>query len=173
MDEFTGLTEAITQQYPVLGQHRFVLQRGTGSHSLEFFPAWGRDNPNPGEHTIEVREPSLKGQRLQEAVTGDMLHLLGAVDPRSGVAIDPTFLRLKRQFAATITPDQKALDLAAYRRDHEGRSFEDFMDRSRLDAYLRGYIVNQWPREFYTSQQRSLLETIRQYLQGPPETAAR
>lgn len=163
------LLAEIARQYPAIGRHRFTLRRGQGPGQLEFFPAWEERNPTPGEHTIEIRNPALTGQALQDAIAGDALHLLGAVDPRTGKAVDPAFRALKEQFLGTLTPEQVAVDRRVYGESGDPRPFEQWMERSRGDAYLRGYLfpdaADEWRRQgVYTPEQQGLLERIRRYL---------
>jgi hypothetical protein len=101
-----------------------------------------------------------------------MLHYMGAVDPRSGQVIDPTYFKLKQQLLNSRTPEQRRIDDRAYQRDlpyykGEKPTKEDWMQFNRGDAYIRGYITpdadDNW-REMYTQEQRALLDIMKQYL---------
>ena len=173
-DEFSQLVEEIKRAYPALAPYEFVIQRGTGEGHLEFYPAWEKHNPNPGRHTIEVRNPNLKGQALKDAIAGDMLHLLGSVDPRSGRAISPEFARLKQQFKATLTPQQLEVDKRVHAQSGDPRPFDQWFDVSRLDAYLRGYLfpdeADEWRRQgVYTPEQQKILQQLQQHLKAAPQ----
>lgn len=175
-----GLLSGITQQYPLLGPHlsNAVVQWGppqSDGRQLEFYPPWESDNPNPGKTTLELYNRSLQGQGLQNAVAGDMLHLVGSIDPRTGQPVDPTYYGMKQSFAGMLTPQQQAVDQRAYQQEapmYGGNlpPFGDWMQRNRLDAYIRGYITpdaaDNW-RDVYNTQQLNQLEAMRAYLMGP------
>lgn len=166
-----ALLQRIYQQYPAIADHPYsvVDSRGKPSKfggSIEFFSPDEPDNPKPGRATVEVYSQDLKGDALDKAVFGDMLHYLPQVDP--------VFNEQRQAYRKLITPEQAAIDRGAYDRAKaeygEDRPFDDWMDISRLDAHLRGYLApdanDEWAGS-YTPEQISVLDGIRSYLQTP------
>ncbi len=167
----------IGKQYPALQPYLkdVRVQRGMGEGHLEFFPPWEEQNPNPGKMTLEIRDPSLKGDELNKAIAGDMLHMLGATDPRSGKSVDPQWLTLKNDLLSKRSPRSQEIDRREYQREEpQGhRSFEDWMAQSRGDAYIRGYLTpdtaDEWrKRGVYTPEMTQTLDKMSQYLKQAP-----
>ncbi|OFX03555.1 MAG: hypothetical protein A3E78_16665 [Alphaproteobacteria bacterium RIFCSPHIGHO2_12_FULL_63_12] len=175
-EDLDALLASIQEQYPPLASQKLSIRRGLKDRSgrlLEFYPEWESWNPNPGTHTIEVREPGLRGRVLEESVAGDALHLLGAVDPRTGQPVDPVWRTMKDAFAASMSPRNMEREQIAYqtrqKRGEETRPFQDYFENSRLDAYIRAGIfpmVNpDWQKPgVFTLEQKTLLERMREYL---------
>ena len=149
--------------------------RNIGGGYLEFYPPWELHNPNPGRTTLELYDKDLQqGEGLENAIAGDAMHLLGAVDPRTGQPVDEHFHGMKQRLIGSLTPDQLAIDRRAYdsaqsRGDH--RSFDDWMQDSRGDAYIRGYITpdanDEWRKnEAYTPGQQILLDALSAYVRS-------
>jgi hypothetical protein len=152
-------------------QFAFMLAPQTDGRQLEFYPPWERDNPQPGKATVQLFNQRESPEVTQNLITGDMLHYLGAIDPRSGQPIDPTFFKLKQKLLASRTDEQKRIDDRAYQRDlpqyKNPPSKEDWMQFNRGDAYIRGKLTpdaqDNW-RDMYTPQQSQLLDLMQQYL---------
>lgn len=157
--------------YPALSGSglQVVDSRSNGmndNRQLEYYPANESWNPLPGKPTIDVFNPAIKGQGFQDAVAADMLHGL----PQR----DPTWRAYREQFKTTLTPRQQAIDRQAYAEDRaqgETRSYGEWMDGNRVDAYLRGYLFpdanDEWRKGgVYTPQQSQVLDRMRAYLQG-------
>lgn len=169
------------ERWPALRPHldNFVIKNGdpannVGGGYLEFYPPWELHNPHPGKSTIAIFDKTLQGKHLEDAVAGDALHLLGAKDPRTDQPVDPHFYELKQRLMSTLTPEQLKVDMEAYKRDQardpkDERTFQEWMETSRGDAYIRGYITpdkdNNW-RDVYTDEQKAILEDMRTYLEG-------
>lgn len=124
----------------------------------EFYHPKEDSNPHPGYPTIDVYKDS---SNMQDALIGEMLHYLPYVDP--------PYENLRQKFRDSITPDQKSIDVKAYGRggyENEG-TFRDWMDRSRLDAYIRAGLSPEnnpdW-RGFQTSEQIDIINAIRELL---------
>lgn len=161
---------AIYQRYPALkqlGDVQIIDSRAKGmadGRQLEYYPADETDNPKPGKPTIEVFNPELKDHDYEDAIAADMLHGLKAADPTWGT--------LRNTFAQTITPSQKKVDQRTYSEDvknGEKRSFDQWMQDNRVDAYLRGYLFpdkqDEWRKGgAYTDAQKKLLEQMRGHL---------
>ena len=133
--------------------------------SLEYYPPGERMNPKPGKRTIELFNPALRGDALRSALAGDMLHGLPE--------IDEDFAGLRQRFKSSLTPEQSKFDRSVYaqnREDHD--TFDSWMERSWLDAYIRGYLFpdqnDEWRKSgVYTPGQQTLLEEMRQHIQKP------
>lgn len=187
-EDLDEILESLQAEFPALRNHEFSLRRGIpnpqGGHHLEFYPAWepgapGRGRPEPGRHVIEILNPELTGRPLREMVAGDMLHLLGAVNPSTGQPVDPRWRALKQVFRDSLTPEQMQLESSIYtelaRRGREQRPFDDYLDQVRLDGYIRAGIfplVNpDWHRpgsRAFTGEQRALIEEMRRHLMTEP-----
>lgn len=177
---FTPMLEDIAKEWPALKDHlgNFIVKNGdekdnVGGGHLEFYPPWESHNPHPGRSTIEIFDKDLTGKALQDAIAADALHLLGAKDPRNDQPIDPKFYEMKQQLLSTLTPEQLKVDMDAYKRDQarnpdDERTFREWMETSRGDAYIRGYIKpdkdNNW-RDVYTPEQKAILDDMKAYLE--------
>lgn len=172
---YANALAAAIQRYPVLQPYRNMLTTRAGTanddRQLEFYPPWESENPSPGHITLEMypRGPQ-SGPALERAIANDSLHYLGAIDPRSGQPVDPHYYGLKQQFIQSLTPQQLAVDQRAYQQERqqgEDRSFDDWMQQSRADAYLRAFMSPEdnpeW-RHTFVPEQQPLLSTIRSYL---------
>jgi hypothetical protein len=172
----------IYQEYPKLKDYDYraiVDPSLLGEQgNIEFYSAGTSPNPkglamslppvSQNNPTIVLK--SLESNpNLEERLLGDMLHEL----PKK----DETFANLKKEFQENMTNDQKEKDIIAYNKSilpssagpysyGEKRSFEDWNEQSRSDAYIRGYIANQWDKKIYTKKQKEILEKIKKYLQG-------
>jgi hypothetical protein len=157
----------VHERYPVTRKvNAFVVDsRGLPSAhggGLEYYPATENSNPLPGLNAVELFDSGLEGELLNRAVAGDVLHGLPDYDPAFGA--------MRSEFRDTITPEQRAFDEKAYARGRESHdTFDSWMDRSQLDAYIRGYLFPdknaEWIKEgVYTPTQRVLLEKMRAYL---------
>ena len=177
-----NFTDSIYREYPRLRGLGFEIldsrnigllnPRNRGGGRLEFYPPDERDNPVQGKPTIEIFDPYLGGKHLEQAVFGDMLHYMPEVDP--------AFAHLRDEFAGTLTDEQKSVDEDAYSRGviradldephGERRTFEDWFNRSRLAAYIRGYLApderDEW-RDVYTEKQKKLLDRMEALLRKP------
>ena len=60
--------------------------------------------------------------------------------------------------------DRLQHDVEMYFRDveeyGEDRPFEQWNEVSRKDAFIRGYAVGQWEPEYYTDEQKSVIDTM-------------
>lgn len=149
---------------------------GSGPYESEVYQPWDDQNPNKGKFTVELRSAKSKGQTgqaLQDSIAAESFHYLGATKP-NGIPVDPTWYKLKQQFRQTLTP--RDLELAKQhwqeeQKSGEKRSFDQFMNQSYLDMFVRGYIfpesqgrewVNRkgkWP-----AQQSAVLDKMKQLL---------
>jgi|TARA_R110000824_G_scaffold140979_1_gene307307 hypothetical protein len=142
-----------------------------GMGQLEFFPVGEINSPSPDKTVIEIYNPNLKGEWLEQAVFGDMLHGL----PNK----DPEFTELRNQFKDSLTGDQMKLAVDMYERqeatsEHPPREFDKAFDVSILDGFVRGYIApdehDEWRQtNFYTDEQKGILDNMVNLLQQGEE----
>lgn len=163
-------------KYQALAKHRDMFglmvspDPGDG-RQLEYYPPWEDMNPLPGKATVELYNTGESPEVTQNLIAGDMLHYMGAIDPRTGQPVDPTYYNLKQQVLRSRTPDQRGIDDRAYQRDlpfyNNPPSQDDWMQFNRGDAYIRGKLTpdaqDNW-RDMYTPDQTRMLEKLRQYL---------
>lgn len=174
--DIDAIKARVIAQYPTLEPTVNALRVIWGKspvadgRKLEFYPPWESDNPMPGGPTLELFKPQMQGNALRDAIAGDSLHYLGAIDPRTGKPIDEQWMGMKRALRQSLTPEQLAVDRRAYeeaKANGDNRPFEDWMQDSRTDAYIRGYITpdadNNW-RDVYNPAQKSLLSGMKNYL---------
>src|SRR5437762_1202895 len=136
--------EAAATRWPVLRDKGIAVGWGpaqSDERQLEFYPPWEERNPQRGKPFIEVYNRGLAGDELSNAIAGDMLHYLAAIDPRTQTPIDPAWRNLRSAFARTITPEQAEIDRRAYEASRDPRPFDQWHDASRLDAYIRGLLL--------------------------------
>lgn len=182
--KYESALKNIAARWPSVASHlnSFVVRDGdaaVGNNAnrgyMEFIPAWDNTTgPHPGRPIIEVYDKSLAGKRLENMIAGDTLHHLGAIDPRTGTAIDPGYQKMKQELIASRTPGQNASDQQVYQKDKanfpdETGPFDDWMNTSRADAYIRGRITpdsnDNW-RDFYTPAQHEILDRMQAYLES-------
>lgn len=182
MADYQDVLDNLSTRYPQLAPHlkNTVISRGNPSEAngrlLEYYPPWEDDNPTPGKSHTQIFDPKLTGDSLHGAVAADMLHLLGAVDPRTGEPIDANFLALKNKMAEGMTPEHHRTNLEAYKMDKRDfgdvGSYDDWMKNSRIDAYSRaGVFPEQNPewKGFLTPQQEETAGQMRSYLESAPQ----
>lgn len=166
----TGPMDSVYRRYPrlrTLGDVNVVDSRSGGmkdDRQLEYYPADERDNPKPGRPTIEIFNPAIQGQAYDDAIAADMLHGLKTADPQ--------WRAMRQQYLQTLSPANKAMDQRAYAEDRkrgETRTFDQWMEDNRGDAYLRGYLfpdkVDEWRKQgVYDDAQKRQLERMRLHL---------
>ena len=164
---FRGMVQSITKQYPRLGGADWQVFYGDQKNNprggfLEFYPPDERDNPRPGSPSIEVFDRSVRGDDLRQMVFGDMLHHLSGTDPQ--------WKKLRQQYSDTISQEQKKREYEYEVTNFgETRDIKKWWDVSRLDAHVRGYIADQWPKDdgFYSDKQKDILREMQQLLTQP------
>ena len=116
---------------------------------LEFYHP--EDSPTKG-FLMEIYNPALQGKKLQDAIFGEMLH--------AAPSLSPAYKKAKQDLVLTFTPAQIESHKRAYEQSGDTRPFDKFMDVSRTDAFIRGYIANQWPDYPYTIIQRRMMDQM-------------
>jgi hypothetical protein len=165
---------------PYLSQVQIQDGKKTNPHDdrgLEFYPPWESQNPNKGRITLELFD-QMKGPALTNALGGDMLHYLGAVNPQTKQPIDPKYYSMKQQVLNARTAHQDAVDRSIYqsavKNGGEKRSYQDWLMQSRIDAYIRGYVTpemggrypDEWRKNgwYNDPKMKQAVEGIRQYV---------
>lgn len=155
-------------QYP--GLKRFGIQTVDSSSTgmdwrgqpyagrkMEFYPPDESYNPKPGKPTIEVFSKDVGGK---DALGEIFSHLLPKVDP--------DFRDARSKFIASIDPKQKEMLAGDYRQQirsglyQKGKqpTFEQWLNTNGGDAFFRGYIADQYPKEFYRSDQVDIFKPL-------------
>ena len=176
-DPYAGAVSAVQQRFPRLARIPLNVTAGKGPYESEVYQPWQSNNPAKGKFTVEMRSDKAKAQRgpmLQDAIAAESFHHLGTTKP-DGKPVDPEWWNLKQEFRKTLTP--RDLELAKQhwqeeQKSGEKRSFDQFMNQSYLDMFLRGYMFpesqgqewvdrkGKWP-----SQQAAVLEKMKGLLQ--------
>lgn len=175
----------VASAYPRLKPYlsQVKIQQGTKAkdddRGLEFYSPWESDNPNRGKITLELFD-KMQGKELTDALAGDLLHHLGSVNPTTGKPVDPQYYAMKQQVMNARTPQQDAIDRKVYndakRQEGESRSYKDWLQQSRIDAYVRGYVTpvlggkypDEWRKNGFYAQpkMKQAVEKISQYVTG-------
>ena len=190
----SSIFEPIYEKFPRLRSNDFRLvvdpELMGGQGDIEFIRAGDSTYPegpviNEDNPTIALR--SLESNpNLQKRILGDMLHDLPETDEK--------FNSMREEFKTSMTPRQKDLDRRVYKEatmpegsvvnsdlepsyggkklKHaygEDRSYKDWHDRSRLDAWVRGRIAGQWGDEYYTDKQKEITDNMVRYLKEEEE----
>ena len=176
----------VAKAYPGLAPHlaNVAVQWGKSSgpkddRQLEYYPPWEADNPNPGKSTVELYNRDLKGADLTDSVGLDMLHYIGAVDPRTSQPVDPAYYALKKAMGNEVGKANRHMDWEAYNQDthdYGPQSFQDWLDKNRTDAYIRGYVSPRMNPEWqqpgmYTPSMSAVGDKIKAYLANAPAPA--
>jgi hypothetical protein len=166
-----------------------TVQQGTKAagddRGLEFYPPWESKNPNPGKITLELYD-KMQGPALTTALGGDLLHYLGGTDPKTGKPVDPQYAAMKQAVLKARTPQQDALDRRIYaeaiKNEGERRPYAQWLDQSRIDAYIRGYVTpelggrypDEWRKNGFYKDPNMLkaVQAIQQYVTTAPQQKA-
>jgi len=183
----------VAKQFPRLVPYLSQVQIQQGKKTdpnddrgLEFYPPWESENPNKGKITLELYD-QMKGPQLTQALGGDLLHYLGAINPQTNVPIDPRYYAMKQAVMNARTPQQDAMDRREYasavKNEGEKRPYEQWLQQSRIDAYIRGYVTpelggrypDEWRRQHQYSQPSmwKAVEDIRKYVTAAEAAGAK
>jgi hypothetical protein len=85
--------------------------------------------------------------------------------------VDPVVKKAYEDLEGSMTPKQQGIlrDQYEYAQKNEGetRSFEEWRDIAGQPGFFRGYLFQQWPKDFtdmaYTSEQRQKLDKLMTY----------
>lgn len=153
-----AMLEEVYAQYPGLRKYNFQFKDskakpGETRHLEFYFPGESHstfnDKSRPG---IERFDPNMG----KMDILGDMLHYIPTADKEVG--------KLRNEFQSSITEDQKRNmlypDYQAQIRDglfgDKKPSFDEWLQKNGGDAFFRGYLANQYPKDAYTKEQVAL-----------------
>jgi hypothetical protein len=178
---YDQVLQGIRAKYPPLQRHPFSIinaaQDNPEAYS-EFYPAWEEENPQPGQHTIEAYSKLQNSPHQEDLITGEMLHLLGGETPQ-GAPVDPEYQKMKQSFIGAFSPEQLAEEHQQHQDPNraqwvQGRPFNQYMDQSRGDAYIRAGLFPKanpnWGPDSFNPQQQVILNNIKKYLTSYPGT---
>lgn len=166
-DELFDALASVQKKYPRLSGTKWDAGYGNSNDNrqIEFYPPDEAENPHRGSPYLEVYNKALKGPSLESALFGDMLHYQPVIDPE--------FSKMRTQFSASMTPQQNNFNQRRYAelkaQGKESRPFDQWMNKSQLDAYIRGYIApdaaDEWRKQkVYTPDQIKILNSLSQLL---------
>lgn len=181
-EQLLSARDAARQRYKLLDRVPFHVTSGDGDGYAETYPSWESGGPNdpspkPGEHVIQVRDKKLTPDQIEELIAAESLHWLAGRDPETGEPVDKKMRGYKDAFINSLTPEQLTFERMQYQHhpdEHgvQGRSFGDWFEQSRADAYIRGKLFpnlvgNQgWDQEgLYSPDQERILGEAKQYMQ--------
>lgn len=167
------ILDAAKARYPFIQQHDVAVHynprkdRGfaetwfAGDGGDPQRPEFGRPKAIPMDrHGVEIFQPESFGI---DDLAGEVMH------------IDPNVNAARDALAKSITPKQlKELRRQSYDYDvsvkQHGMSHEDAL-RNATDSVLRGYAVNQWPKDAlnsmrFTPEQLSILQSVHSYIRS-------
>ena len=166
------LLDAAKMQYPILNNvdlnYKFNPKPNAGF--LEFWPSdepGSPERPRPqdfpmGKMGLEVYDPKTRP-----------IDILGDVVSHHLIESDPTVSKYYNEFKAALTPDQKARLKEQYKHaqveEGEKRPYEQWLERTGLPGYFRGYAFQQWdnPQEMYPPEQLKAFDEMMAYLRKP------
>lgn len=156
----------IYSAYPGLKRYGVQIRESTAGkdwrgepyagRKMEFYPPDESYNPNPGKPTVELFSKDVS----PDDVMGEIFsHYLPRVDKEFGAARD--------RFISSIDGRQKQMLLGDYEHQMRSGAFEDrkptfdqWLSGSGGDAFFRGYVANQYPKEFYRSDQVAMFQPL-------------
>lgn len=170
----------VSRAYPALAKYApsTTVQWGQTSgpeddRQLEFYQPWEGENPNPGNATVELYNRNLKGDDATDSVALDMLHRVGAIDPRTNAPVDPQYYALKKAMADQIRQRSAPWDVADFKdaQKYGSTSWDDYLENNRADAYIRAAVSPRmnpgWDDpHLWTPEMQQIGQKIRAYLAG-------
>jgi hypothetical protein len=176
---YDDVLQDVAETYPALAPHtkKAVVYDAAppkgNTDQLETYLPWEDWNPHPGKVTSELYRPYADKKELRDAIAGDLIHLSGAIDPKTNKPVDPDYYELKKQVKLARNQKQKDIDYKAYKEDvknnEETRSFSKWFHDSRSEAYVRGRLFpdknDNW-KSFYEENPklRDVVDKIGKYL---------
>lgn len=165
------LWDQARQEYPILQsadvQYMFQPQGVEPTGMLEFYPPDETQRPQNlplGRPGVAVFDPKTR----PADIAADYVSHYGRTQ-------DPKIKAHYEQFVQSMTPNQQRILRNQY--DHarlnegETRPFDIWAEVSGIPAWYRGYLFQQWPKEFidqaFSPQQLKQLDAIRPYLTQP------
>ena len=173
-EDLAAMTEEVLAEFPAMRKIPFEVGRAVGKGKVEAYPEFESRSPRRGKNFIEFRSDTEKSPRneVKSMLAGEVLHFLGGLDIE-GKPVNPAFRKFKDEFRQSLTAEQLAFEKQFHKKlqdaGEEDRPFDDFMEYSRTDAYIRGFLFPDKDAEFLdpgvlTNQQKRLLERARTFL---------
>jgi len=178
---YDGVLQDVATTYPALAPHTknalvydATPPKGEEDNGLETYPSWESENPHPGKVTMEVYKPFQSREEARDGIAGDLIHIAGSVNPDTGKPVDPIYYRLKQDVKKARTPDQIKMDYREYKSSGDKRSFDQWFENSRSEAYVRGRLFpdknDDWARHYKSNPQlRKAVDKIGSYLKTGKE----
>ena len=137
----TVLGERVKQRFPSVGALDFDVTAGAGPGYAEFYPQGESMSPDPTRNLVELRRMDLPDEELEAVVLGDALHLMAKANPK--------FRSLKQEFLESVQAPQMEVMREMYERNktrnpRDRRTFEEFVDQSAADAFIRDYVFQKY-----------------------------
>lgn len=162
-----GPLDQLYSEYPGLRQYDIQVRDSSAGgkdwkgqpydgRQMEFYPPDEADNPNPGKPTIETFSGPLK---TKDALGEVFSHYLPKKDPQFGAA--------RNQFIQSIDESQRKMLSGDYQQDVRSGvygakppAFDEWMNNQGGDAFFRGYVADQYPKEFYRPDQVEMFNPL-------------
>ena len=152
MDNIQMMLQQAQQEFPIFKGITMTDRRMEGmfdDRKLEFYHP--EDSPTKGFH-IDVFDSSMQERDLDKAIFGELLH--------AAPKLSKSYAAGKKALLQTFTHAQRTDHNEAYKESGDKRPFDKWMDASRVDAFIRGYVVKQWPDYQYTPEQRKHMDKM-------------
>ena len=180
-----NIVDQVKSKFPAYSNYlsRVVIHPGStdtkDERQVETYMPWEDENPNPGKLTIQPFHKSLlSDQSLPNTVAGEMLHYIGGVDDSTKKPVDPAYYQLKQRVESSRTAHQVEVDHKEYQeaaKRGEDRPYQQWLDQSRIDEYIMGYIAPdkqaEWIKKgwYNDPKMHQAVRDIRKYLTTPQE----
>lgn len=177
-DQFNDAPDAGTElykAYPGLKNYNVQVKDSTSTgkdwrgqpyagRKMEFYAPDEGYNPNPGKPTIEMFTHDMSPKDAM----GEMFsHYLPKVDQEFGSA--------REKFVKSIDGKQKQMLYGDYQQqiksgvfNDQKPSFDQWLNTNGGDAFFRGYVSDQYPKELYRQDQIKMFEPLMAKLQSDP-----
>lgn len=127
--------QRVKQKFPAIGKLPITVIPERGAGYAEYYPPDEAYNPKPGQHTIGVRRLDLPDNEIESIILGDSLH--------AAPKLIPEFKKLRDAFMQIMTPQQLGVIRDMHAQDKSPRTFEQFVDQSGADAFIRDYFFQK------------------------------
>jgi hypothetical protein len=177
----------VATTYPALAPHISKVkvydatpskQQQADGDGLETYLPWDSWNPHPGKLTQELYRKFQTKEQLRDALAGDMIHLAGAVDPKTNKPVDPDYYAMKQEVKKARNQKQIDMDYRAYKESGDKRSFGKWFEDSRGEAYVRGRLFpdekDKWKHVYEDNPKlKKAVDKVGKYLRTPKDASNR
>jgi len=157
----SDIVNSIKLEYPIFKDIEVSDKRNKGMSDNRQLEYYSKEDSPTGKERVDIFNPNLQGKELKNAIFGDMLH--------SAPSKSKEYANKKLQLINSRTPEQIEIDKDAYdiaKKQGEKRPFDKWFETSRSDAFIRGYLANQWEDTYYTEEQKELMNNMVQSLKN-------